>query len=156
MPATTGWLPRLLTCCRDHLCRATGRRNLLGCLPAELVRTHRQILGHVSSRPDLDRLTLAVNQAALAQQFRRHHRACVEALGKHVEVHDGVFRAEVIVKSPLRNTAMHRHLAAFESALELVARARLCAFVTSSCLGPLARAVASADALLVFLRALGG
>ena len=97
-----------------------------------------------------------MDQPTLTQQLRRHNRAGVEAIGQHVEVHDGVLHAEVIVKSPLWNTAMQRHLAAFESALELEARARLRTLVSASGLRTLTRAVAAADALLVLLRALGG
>ena len=47
---------------------------------------------------------------------------------------------------------MQRHLAAFESALELVARARLRALVAASGLRALAGAVTAADALLRVLR----
>ncbi len=156
MPATTGPSCPAYFCRRDHLCRAAGRRNLLGRLAAELVCPNRQLLRHVPAREDLDRLTLAVDQPAFAEQLRRHHRARIEALGQHVEVHDGVFHAEMIVETPLRNTTMERHLAAFESTLELVPGARLRTLVASSSLGALARSVTTADALLVLLRALGG
>src|SRR4029450_1026873 len=108
------------------------------------------------SRQDLDRLTLTMDQAPLAQQLRCHHRAGIEALGQHVEVHDGILHAEGIVESPLWNTTMERHLAAFESALELVARARLRTLGAASGLRALACSVTAADALLVSLHALGG
>jgi hypothetical protein len=51
---------------------------------------------------------------------------------------------------------MERHLAAFESALELEARARLRTLVPASGLRTLTGAMAATDALFVFFRALGG
>ena len=53
----------------------------------------------------------------------------------------------------LRHAAMQRHLAAFEPALELVARTRLRALVSAAGLRALAGPVTAADALLRLLRA---
>src|SRR5687768_4439298 len=119
----------LVTCyfslftCDQHVRRAARRLNLLRRLAAELVRLHGQLLRHVAPRQDLDRLPGAVNQSGLPQQLRRHDRSFIKTLGQGIEVHHGVFDPESVVKPALGHTPVQRHLAAFEAALELEARA---------------------------------
>src|SRR5882672_7081091 len=138
----------------NHLRGATGRRNLLRRLAAELVRPHGQLLRDVAARQHLD-LPAAAHDAALAQQFRRDDGVGVEPLGERVEVDHDVLRAERVVEAALRHAPMQRHLPAFEAALELVAGARLCALVPAARLRALAGAVPAADALLRVLRSGG-
>ena len=140
----------------QHFRRAAGRRDLFRRLAAELVRAHGQLLRDVAAREHLERLPAAVNQPRLEQQLGRDHRAGVEALLEHVEVHHRVFGAERVVEPTLRDAAMQRHLAAFEPALELESRARLRPLVPAARLHALARALAAAHALLRVLRARGG
>src|SRR5688572_24176045 len=123
--------------------------NLLRRLAAELVRTHRQLLRDVAPGQHLDGLPHAVDQAALAQQIGRHHRSGVEAIRQQVEIDHRVLGAKRVVKPALRHPAVQRHLAAFESALELVARPRLRTLVAAPRLGALTGAMSAPDALLV-------
>src|SRR5690348_18283636 len=95
-----------------------------------------------------------VNESALLQQFRRHHGVRIEPFREHVEVHHRILRAEGIVEAALRHAPVQRHLAAFEPALERVARTRLRALVTAAGLRALTGALPAADALLRVLRAL--
>src|SRR5688500_2232478 len=139
----------------QHVRRAAGGQNLLRRLAAELVRLHRQLLRDIAARQHLDRLADAVDEPALTQELRRHHRALVEALGQRVEIHHCVLRAEAVVEAALRHAAVQRHLAAFESALELEARSGLRALVTAPRLDAVAGSLAAADPLLRKLRPLG-
>src|SRR3954471_23979564 len=65
---------------RQHLGRAAGGGDLLPRPAADLLRANRHRLADVSTRENLDRAR-ARDQAALAQQLRRHVGAGVEALG---------------------------------------------------------------------------
>jgi hypothetical protein len=119
------------------------------------VRLHRELLRDITPRQNLDRLPHAVNEPGLAQQLRRDDRAFSKTLGQRVEVHDRVLGAELIVEPALRHATMQRHLAAFESPLELVAGTRLRAFVPTTRLHTVTGALAAADALLGKLRPFG-
>src|SRR5262249_48895918 len=96
----------------------------------------------------------SADEPVLAQQFRRHDGARIEFRREEIEVHHFVFDAKVIVKSSLRHAAMERHLAAFESALELESRSRFRALVSAAGCLAMARTLASADPLLRVLGAL--
>src|SRR5262249_8058888 len=93
------------------------------------------------------------DQPVLAEQFRRDVGARLEPLGDRVEVDHVVFDAEVIVEPALGHATVQRHLAAFEPALVLEARARLCALVAAPRGLAVARALAAPDALLRVLGA---
>src|SRR5205823_9943433 len=69
------------------------------------------------------------------------------------EVHHFVLDTERVVEAALRHAPMQRHLAAFEPALELEARARLGALVPASRRLAVAAALAAPDAFLRVLHA---
>src|SRR5687767_3729497 len=117
------------------------------------MRVHRQRLGHFTAAQHLDREPLAVNESGFAQRVSRNRFARVEHRLELIEIHDRVLGAEDVVEPALRQAAMQRHLAAFETALERIPRTRLRALVSAA--GGLAvpRAWATTHALLVLLRA---
>src|SRR4029079_4857320 len=123
-------------------------------LPAELVRAHRERLADVAAREHLDVLRLA-DEAVLVQELRRDLGAGVEAIRDRVEIDDRVLDAKQVVKAALRHAAVERHLAAFETALVLEARSRLCALVPAAGRLAVAGALAAPDPLLCVRRALG-
>src|SRR5262249_453497 len=139
---------------RELLRRAARRGDFLGRLPTELVRTHGERLADLSARQNLDPRAAAGHEALLAQQLRRDDRARLELQAERVEVDDVVFDAERVVKPALRHAAVQRHLAAFEAALELEARARFGALVSAARGLSVARSLAAANPLLRVLGAL--
>src|SRR5207253_1911491 len=96
---------------------------------------------------DLDAVGAAANQAGAAQ--RRFVDGCpvIEAL-QIGNFHDDVFFLEDVREAALGQTAMQRHLAAFESAHTAEAGARLLALFTAAGGLAVARSGAAADALL--------
>src|SRR6187401_429252 len=151
------WRKKLerLGCAANDLRRAARGRNLLGRLAAELVRAHRQLLRHIAASQHLYRHTRPRDHPRLDQQLRRHHRPVVETLGQRVQVHHRVLDAELVVEATIRDAAMQRHLAAFEAALERVARARLGALVPAPGLRALSGTVPAPNTLLRVLGAIG-
>src|SRR5690606_10209899 len=146
-------LRRLSMPLRQDLGRPAGRRDLLGRLPAELVRTDSQRLGDLPTTEHLDGRPAAADDAALAQQVGRDRRSGVEHLGQRIEIDHGVFDAERVLEPALGQPAMQRHLAALEAALGLVPRARLRALVTARRRLAMTRSRAPAHALLGVLGA---
>jgi hypothetical protein len=112
------------------------------------VRADGQRLADLAACQHLHFAAAAMHQPVLAQQLRRDHRARLELEGEEVEVDHSVLDAERVVESALRDAAVQRHLAAFESALELEARSRFRALVTAARRLAVARALAASDALL--------
>src|SRR5689334_3863408 len=99
----------------------------------------------------------AANDARLDQRYRVHGFLDVDQLGidrllDPVEVDLGEFDAEDVVEAALGQTAMHRHLAAFET-LDAHARTRGLALAAAACLLALAGTDAAADAHALFARA---
>src|SRR5690349_6577251 len=133
-----------------------GGGDLLGGLAAELVRLHGQGLGHFTTAEHLHQRRAAADDAGIAQRVHRHRRALLEQLLELIEVHDVVLGAEDVGEAALRHAPVQRHLAAFEAALVLPARARLRALVTASRGLAVARTRTAADALAIELGALGG
>ena len=105
--------------CAKRLGRAAGGRDLLGRLAAELVGLTVSALRDLAARQHLDRRRRARDEAALAQQVRRHHGAGLEPLAERVEVDDHVLDAERVVEAALRHAPVQRHLAALEAALRV-------------------------------------
>src|SRR5687768_4364197 len=119
------------------------------------MRLHGQGLGHLAARQHLHQRGPAADDAALAQRLDRHRRALVEQLLELIEVHHVVLGAEDVREAALRHAPVQRHLAAFETALERVARARLRALVAAARRLAESRTGTTADALLLELRPLG-
>src|SRR6201989_1446584 len=91
----------------------------------------------------------AAQHAGLHQRLGIDHAAGIELLGIHgvletVEIDLGELDAEDVVEAALRQTAMHRHLAAFET-LDAHARTRGLALAAAAGLLALAGADATAD-----------
>src|SRR5215475_15268468 len=72
------------------------------------------------------------NQAALEERLWSHARPGVEQLLQIGQVHLGPLALEDVREAALRQTAMQRHLAAFETAHAGIARARFLTFITAS------------------------
>src|SRR5687767_15187516 len=140
---------------RDSLGLTTRGGQLLGGLAAEFMRLHGQRLGDLAPRQHLDERRTAADDAALAQRIDGHRGALVEQLLELIEVHHVVLGAEDVREAALRHAPVQRHLAAFEAALEVVARARLRALVAAARRLAKARTGTTADALLLELRPIG-
>src|ERR1035437_1411091 len=139
----------------ERLRAAPGRRDLFRRLAAELVRPNRQRLADLAAGEHLERAHGPLHEAALAQELRRHDRAGLEPRAERVEVHDVVLDAERVVEAALGHAPVQRHLAAFEPALVVKARARFRALVAAPGRLAVARALAAPDALLRMFHALG-
>src|SRR5689334_2026757 len=99
----------------------------------------------------------AAQHPALHQGFDGHDAAGVDLLGidrflEPVEIDLGELDAEDVVEAALGQTAMHRHLAAFET-LDAHARTRGLALAAAAGLLALARTDAAADAHALLARA---
>src|ERR1017187_10152495 len=106
----------------------------------------------------LIRPPLLAQQAELNDLVQREFRTWSgrEDLSDAVQTEDRVLDAEDIVEAALRQAAVQRHLAAFESAHQRRSGAGTLALVATSGSLAHARTHAAADTLLVFVRLLGG
>src|SRR6202795_4821243 len=104
---------------------------------------------------NLDGIRCAADEAVRAKQIRRHRLSRGEHI-EFLEVDDGIRDAKRIVKAALRNAAVQRHLAAFETTAARIAAAGLLSLVAGA--GGLAefRAHTAADAHFFLARALWG
>ena len=114
---------------------------------AELVRLHGQRLGRSRRAQHLDAPCRSLHERR-ARAAARRDLAPASKRSRAVEVHDRVLVPEDVGEAALRQPAVERHLAAFEAALDLIARARLRALVAAAGGLAVARARAAADALL--------
>src|SRR5207247_4406486 len=109
---------------RDLLAGAPCRFDLLPRRRGELHRMHGELLGELAVAEDLAAVVLALDQAGLAQRRLVDGRAVVETLEVR-DVHHGVLFLEDVREAALREAAVQRHLAAFESAHAREAGTRL-------------------------------
>src|SRR5215467_9015667 len=125
LPACRG----LLLGSRDHFRHATRRGNLLGRRSAELVRAHGQGLRDLATSENLHRCAAQLDQAALAEELRRHRRSGVEHLSKQIQIAPRVFDRKGVVKPALGHAAVRRHLPPLEPAFKPKPRSGLGPFV---------------------------
>src|SRR3954468_8325860 len=135
------------------LAGAACRFNLFAGRFGELGGLHGQLLGELAVAEHLDAVVLALDETGLAKGRLIDRGAVVEALEVR-EVHDRVDLLEDVGEAALRQTAVQRHLAAFESAHAREAGAGLLSLFTASGGLAVARSRAAADALLRVARAL--
>src|SRR5436309_3777246 len=132
---------------RDLLAGAPCRFDLLPGRRGELRRVHGELLGELAVAEDFDAVVLALDQAGLAQRRLVDGRAVVETLEVR-DVHHGVLLLEDVGEAALREAAVQRHLAAFESAHAREAGARLLPLFAGAGGLAVARSRTAAHALL--------
>src|ERR1051325_6689019 len=116
----------------DLLAVTPCRFDLFARAGGELRRLDRQLLGELAVAEDLDAVRrLALDETRLAEGALLDGHAVVEPLEVR-DVHDGVLFLEDVRKAALRQTAMQRHLAAFEAEHPRVAGARLLPLLTAA------------------------
>src|SRR5205807_6983931 len=108
---------------------------------------HGELLGQLAVAEDLEPVSGALDQSGLAQHALVDEGAVIEAL-QVAHVHDGVLFLEDVGESALRQTAMQRHLAAFEAEHARVAGARLLPLLAAAGSLAVSRTGTAADALL--------
>src|SRR5436305_526120 len=98
----------------DLLAGAARRFDLLPCRRRELRGVHAELLGQLTVAEDLDAGGGALDQSRAAKRVLVDGGAVVEAL-QIGDVHDSVLFLEDVRESALGQTAMQRHLSAFEA-----------------------------------------
>src|SRR5437588_1025393 len=137
---------------RDLLAGAPCRFDLLPRRSGELRRVHGQLLGQLAVAENFDPVVLALDQAGLAQRRLVDGGAVVETLEVR-DVHHGVVFLENVREAALRQAAVQRHLAAFESAHARESGARLLPLLAAAGGLAVARTRTAAHALLGVTRA---
>src|SRR5438045_31916 len=132
---------------RDLLAGAACRFDLLFRRFGELRRADVELLRQLAVAEDLDAVVLPLHQAGLAQSVLVDRGAVVEAL-QVAEVYHGVLFLEDVREAALRQTAMQRHLAAFEAEAAGEAGARLLPLLAAAGRFSVAGAGTASDALL--------
>src|SRR2546423_3787515 len=136
----------------DLLAGAARRFDLLSRRRRELRRLHVELLGQLSVAEDLDPVSGALDEARAAKRALIDGGAIVEAI-EVAHVHDGMHFLEDVGESALRQTAMKRHLAAFESEHARIAGARLLPLLSAARRLAVPGARSAPDALLGVARA---
>src|SRR5258705_3259221 len=105
---------------RYYLERATRLGDLFFGSGAECMGVNGELGLQLAIAQNLDGIRCAADESVCPQQIRRNRFARGEHV-KFLEVDDGIRDAKRIVKPALRNSAMQRHLSAFETAAARIA-----------------------------------